>query len=69
MAMNFISTVCLCFNLNVKLIDTAFKSVTLRWTEQKSQKRKTKQPYIVLLRKLLVSDDLEECKNGSIILR
>jgi len=46
----------------------AFKSVILRWTEQKSQKRKTKQPYIVLMRKLLVSD-LEECKDWSIILR
>jgi len=47
----------------------AFKSVTLRWTEHKSQKKETKQPYRVLMRKLLVSDDMEECKDGSIILR
>jgi hypothetical protein len=63
------STVCVCFNLNVNLIDMAFKSVTLRWTEHKSQKKETKQPYRVLMRKLLVSDDMEECKDGSIILR
>jgi len=47
----------------------AFKSVTLRWTEHKSQKRETKQPYRVLMRKLLLSDDLEDCKDRSIILR
>jgi len=58
-----------CFNLNVNLIDMAFKSVTLRWTEHKSQKRETKQPYRVLMRKLLLSDDLEDCKDRSIILR
>jgi len=50
MAMNFTSTVCLCFNLNVNLIDMAFKSVTLRWAEHKSQKRETKQSNRVLMR-------------------